>query len=237
MTLPAGCTIGRVRERVSPWLIYALIDPRTGDIRYIGKSCSGLQRARRHHSPSELRIDNSYKGNWIRSLPKWDGHEIRYEIRVLEELPSANGLGLREIWWIAHGREQGWRLTNLTTGGDGQTGRAVSMETREKIAAAQRGRVFSAEHREKMSRAAKRPKPWIAEQLRGGRGRHSRPHSEETKAVLRAKCRGWSHTEKARAAIAAAGRGRQVSEDTRRRMSEAHLQRWAKRRSKGSMIA
>lgn len=42
------------------------------------------------------------------------------QIRILDTVDTVEELNPAEIRWIAHGREQGWPLTNLTTGGDGR---------------------------------------------------------------------------------------------------------------------
>ena len=83
----------------------------------------------------------------------------------------------REIQLIAEYKNQGVRLTNLTDGGEGQSGRIVSIETRkkisdtkkstpnpflgkkrpkyigEKISASSRGRKLTEEHKNKLSNA------------------------------------------------------------------------------------
>lgn len=97
-------------------LIYALIDPRTDEIRYVGKSSWGMARPKRHTNPPELAKDPTHKGNWLRNLIDSGGFPI---IRVLEVVESVDALIPAEIRWIAEGREQGWPLTNATPGGDG----------------------------------------------------------------------------------------------------------------------
>jgi len=48
--------------------IYGLIDPRTREVRYIGKSARGMQRPLEHSKPCYLRRDRTHKANWIREL-------------------------------------------------------------------------------------------------------------------------------------------------------------------------
>lgn len=108
------------------YLIYALRDPRTLAYRYIGKSCSGLQRPRRHNYMAYR--EKSHKASWIRSL-----HAIglNYEIVILEETTD-NELDLCEVSWIARYRPTGL-LTNVSDGGSFEAdARAGGKASREK---------------------------------------------------------------------------------------------------------
>lgn len=124
----------------SRYIIYALSDPRTEEPRYIGKSSSGLIRARSHMYPSSLiKKDNPYKNNWLRKLKKLGLKPI---IEIVEELPSEENAGDAEKFYIAYFRYLGFRLTNLTEGGEGKGGYTVSEKTKKKISATQGGRPF-----------------------------------------------------------------------------------------------
>lgn len=113
-------------------LIYALVDPRNGNVRYIGKSTTGLWRPKTHQMPKTLEKDsNGHKANWIRQLK---GRGLSYQIVVLEEDLDKADLGSAEQEWIAWGRWQGWPLVNMTDGGDGQPGLRHSEEAKRKIA-------------------------------------------------------------------------------------------------------
>lgn len=204
------------------FLIYALTDPRTDEIRYVGKSSSGLRRPGHHGARSVLAKDSTHKGNWIRGLV---AAGLRYGVRVLEELPAVaalpaserrDAMDAAERRWIAHGRSMGWPLTNLTEGGDG--GGAPSPETREKLSRAQKGKKLSAEH------------------LANLRANHATgPLSEEHKAKIRESCnrpaaiarmseanRGRKRTPEHQAKLAAANKGRSASPEARAKMSAAH---------------
>jgi hypothetical protein len=120
-----------VAPSVSKYLIYALVDPRSGQWRYIGKSTSGLRRPKAHGRPSSLAEGgNRHKDRWIRQL-----HDLglSYDIEVLEDFPTSAGLEGAEIEWIAAARAAGVPLTNQTDGGDGLLGRPHSRETRLKM--------------------------------------------------------------------------------------------------------
>lgn len=93
-------------------LIYALVDSQTQEVRYVGRSSSGLARPKAHMYPCNL-IEDSHKTRWIK---KNLGH---IEIKVLEEVTSKDLLDEREIYWIS----QFSNLTNTQAGG--KTGPAV----------------------------------------------------------------------------------------------------------------
>ena len=204
---------------MSPFLIYALVDPGTSEIRYIGKSSTGLKRPREHANPAVLGRDHGYKVNWIRGLLA-DG--LNYEIKVLEELPSSDVLSDAEIRWIAYGRSEGWPLTNLTDGGEGTNGWTHSQETCERISAKMKCRMFSDETRQKMSVSQRlRPPPSaesIAKTAAFNRGRKKSPESIEKTANGN---RGQKRSDEVRAKIRASILGRHASPETRAKMSAA----------------
>ena len=116
------------------FLIYGLRDPRTGEIRYVGKSSSGISRPKWHGKPGGgLSTDrNTYKGRWVQRLVSLG---LVFEIVCLEALIDPKLLDSAERKWIAIGREAlGKRLTNGTDGGDGwQVGRKHTTETLAKM--------------------------------------------------------------------------------------------------------
>lgn len=111
-------------------LIYGLRDPRTSEIRYVGKSARGTDRPMEHFPPP--RVDVTYKAIWLRKLLTLG---LAPEIVVLEVCDSREALSSREQWWIAIGRAAlGKRFTNATAGGDGCTD--PTPELRAKMGAA-----------------------------------------------------------------------------------------------------
>ncbi len=111
-------------------IVYGLLDPRNGTLRYIGKSVNGLKRAYAHGKPSALKSDQTHKGNWIRSLLK---QGLVPEVVLLEEPASVDDLADLERFWIASVRATGAHIFNHCDGGEGATGRIVSTETRERL--------------------------------------------------------------------------------------------------------
>lgn len=145
--------------------IYALCDPDTGKIRYIGKSIYPKDRFRRHIKNTKDGY-TQYVYNWIRSLLS---RNKLPKMELLEE--CGENWAERERWWIQYFRSiPGNKLTNLTDGGEGiigyirseewrrkmskvQAGKTISKETRKKISETSKGRQHSKETREKLSKA------------------------------------------------------------------------------------
>lgn len=152
------------------FFVYGLIDPRTHEIRYIGKSSTGLRRPAQHRLPGVLRRDASYKGNWLRQLA---ASGLTYEVVVLEATTQTD-LAVVECFWISQGRGLGWRLTNLTGGGKGgQLGRPAWNRGLKLPPSWNKGRKMPREE-------------WL------GRGfdRTGRPHTAATRTKMRERQRG-----------------------------------------------
>lgn len=108
--------------------IYALLDPRDGAVRYVGKADDPERRFNEHFY---FKGGNKHKHNWIAQLRLLG---LAPEMLILEK--CANNWGEKEQQWILQFRESGAALTNLTDGGEGNLGRPNSEETRAKISAA-----------------------------------------------------------------------------------------------------
>jgi hypothetical protein len=115
--------------------IYALIDPRDGEIRYIGKAKNLKKRLEKHISPPNLKVDN-HKTNWIKLLKKL---KLKPIIREIELVPL-NVWEEKEKYWIKYYREQGCDLTNGTEGGEGAVGAKRSETTLEMMKISQQNR-------------------------------------------------------------------------------------------------
>lgn len=143
-------------------VIYALCDPTTNEPRYVGKTVQPLRERFARHMRQAANGTLTHKCHWLRSLTSSP------VVRVLEADISRGDLDEAEREWIAYGREQGWRLTNGTDGGDGGLGRYPTEETRKKMSAAGAGRPKSAAHRAAISSARKgykRTQESIAKQM------------------------------------------------------------------------
>lgn len=179
---------------LSRYLIYGLTDPQSGMVRYVGRSSSRMERPKSHSLPSHIEED-SHCARWLRKL-RDEG--LACGVVVLEELPSAAELSHREVWWIAFARGWGLMLTNLTDGGEGNSGWVPSEQTRMRRSTALKGITRTPEWRAK-----------IASALRG------KPLSPERRAAMRGRG-GWHHTSEARDKIAEAA-SKQVWSDARRK--------------------
>lgn len=141
-----------------PIFIYALTDPNTCEIRYVGKAVRPKERLRGHIN----HVEPTHKSRWIQSLTR-EGKEPG--LRILESLPAGSSWQERERFWIAEGKRLGWPLTNETSGGDGVqdlspeakakmlktwTGRKHKPESLEKIGKASKGRTHTPEYKEYM---------------------------------------------------------------------------------------
>lgn len=131
---------------MSQQTIYALIDPKTKTVKYIGKTSSRLsQRYASHIYYSKTSKDS--KGAWIRNLIK---KGLRPELKVIEVVSSNIG-NEREASWIQHYKDAGAELVNETKGGDGIKGYRHSKETKRKIGEASRCMARTIEHGRKLS--------------------------------------------------------------------------------------
>jgi hypothetical protein len=90
--------------------IYGLVDPRTNEIRYVGKTKRTLRVRLRAHINDRPK-SNTYKHNWINQLKQINLEPIIIELELCDE----NTWIEREKYWISYFEN----LTNLTTGGEG----------------------------------------------------------------------------------------------------------------------
>jgi len=139
--------------------IYALIDPFTKEIRYIGKSIRPKERLTNHCNEKS----KTWRTNWIQSVLK---KGKRPEISILQSLEDNEDWQKAEIQWIKRGKKLGWRLTNCTDGGDGLVN--PPEEVKKKIAKTWIGR----KHSEKTKRLI-------------GKKSKGRKHSEKSKEHMR----------------------------------------------------
>ena len=89
------------------YFVYALTDPRTDEVRYIGVAKDLEQRLYQH---VYSRGGNSEKDSWIQQLLD-DG--LSPSIEPLETAETKNIAHEREAYWIQHYTELGERLTNV----------------------------------------------------------------------------------------------------------------------------
>jgi hypothetical protein len=95
-------------------MIYTLSDPRTNEIRYIGKTNNLIKRFNKHINESKLST-KSHKKAWINQLLKLNLKPI---IEVIDIVPK-NEWVFWETYWISQFRTWGFDLVNNTNGGEG----------------------------------------------------------------------------------------------------------------------
>ena len=169
--------------------IYALVDPFTKQIRYIGKSVRPKERLTNHCNDKSV----TWRTNWIQSIL---AKGKRPELLILQTLDDNEDWQLAESEWIKKAREMNWPLTNCTDGGDGLvnppeevrqkiittwTGRKHSEETKILIGQASKGRKHTEEHKEHMRQIMTgREIAW--------RDKLSKPKSKPRKQVFCGEC-------------------------------------------------
>jgi hypothetical protein len=159
--------------------VYALVTAcEPENYRYIGRTSEKPHRRLSKHLTAARQMENTYVYRWMRkSIAK--GTSI--EIVVLEGNLTYEESGVRETFLIRKFREEGYRLTNLTDGGDGgRLGNSGWKHTEETLAKMRGnkhclGRKDSLETREKKRLSAI-----------GNKSNTGRKASEEARANMRA---------------------------------------------------
>lgn len=148
-------------------LIYAFIDA-YGKIFYIGKTCD-IKRRNKQHLYEISKGNTLPKYNKLRKLIR-EGGNFEDLVIVIESNISCEEIDEREIFYIKKLREEGYKLKNLTDGGDGgimsisgigekirqaNLGRKRSEESKKKMSESRLGMKFSEEHKKNLSVARK----------------------------------------------------------------------------------
>jgi hypothetical protein len=143
-------------------LIYGLVDPRTSELRYVGKTTRSLPKRLSGHIVRTNLTPKRHSSRWIAGVVK-DG--LAPEIFEIERVRAGDDWQAAEQFWIAYFRAIGADLTNLANGGEGVGGVRLSAERRRELSERFKGRVFDDEWRAKISAAkkGKAPKPLTPE--------------------------------------------------------------------------
>jgi len=143
--------------------IYVFSD-QWGVPKYVGKAKDFAKRMDEHLNRDRFRYSSTWFYRW---LNKQIANDIEFFMDILEEVTQETWIE-REIYWIKHIKDNGYRLTNMTNGGDGNNnqihtkesrlkrskrmmGHEVSEETRKRISKGLTGKVISKETRKKLS--------------------------------------------------------------------------------------
>ena len=112
--------------------IYILQDPITQEVRYVGKSNNPKRRYTSHLCDKPKVKYYSYY--WIQSLLK---KGLKPIMTIIDE--TDHDWQQLEKYWIGQFKAWGFKLTNITEGGEGQRGVKFSKETRQKMSDSRKG--------------------------------------------------------------------------------------------------
>ena len=133
------------------YCIYVFSDE-FGIPKYVGKTKCFNARIKQHLNKDRF-IYKSYFYNW---LNKQLSEDKEYFIDILEEVNDLNWQE-REKYWIKHIKENGYKLTNMTDGGDGNNNQVFTEESKEKRRQKMLGHKLS-EHTKKLISEAHKDK-------------------------------------------------------------------------------
>ena len=165
--------------------IYALIDPRNFEVRYIGKSDDPALRLRSHVYTSKEKKKNIHKANWIKQLLSFGLFPI---LQIIEECDESIWEEREKYWISFYKKNMKNNLVNITEGGEGGAtfkGKFHSQEAKKKIGIASLGRnlgrvawnrgiLCSQENIKKLSESHKGQVSWMK----------GKKHSEKTKRLI-----------------------------------------------------
>ena len=163
--------------------VYALAEESSPeDYRYIGRTNQSAHRRLGKHL-SAAKTEDNYVHRWIRKVQA-EGRKVI--LVVLEDNLTFEESGLREIALIAKCKKEGYRLTNISLGGDGSLGHKGWKHTEEALAKMRGhkhclGRKDSPETKEKKRLSAI-----------GNKSRTGMPHREDSLERMRIAQRGRS---------------------------------------------
>lgn len=188
--------------------IYALSDPRTKAVRYIGKTFDPSGRYSKHCRAN----GKTHKDCWIKQL-RAAGIAPEFDVIDILSAKDERAFQAAEAKWIETFRSMGFKLTNLMDGG-GSGGRHAP-ETIERMRLAQNNR--SDETKAKIAAA--------------GLARRGRKHKPESIAKMKASHAFVSEETRIKASVSHSN----ISDDSRRRMSEGQKLRYQDPRQRAKM--
>lgn len=200
-------------------IIYGLADPRSGELRYVGKTSGPIHNRRLAHI-SDVRRGRTYipRHKWLASLLAAGIEPEIFEIeRISADWQEA------ESFWIIYFRFIGCDLLNATGGGDGLCSYRHRADTRLKQSAAAKRRYEKPGERERTGEAVRRGQ--ANPEYRAKHKARVSNMSVETRSKLSITAKIHRNTDHAKAATSHRMKGRVVSEQTRQKLSESKLGR------------
>lgn len=188
--------------------VYTLIDPRNNLPFYVGKGIG--ERCNAHLLEAKYYVKRkSLKLSKIRKLMRLGMEPI--VVKVEENVSDKQALDL-ECLLIAEMRDLGFKLTNMTDGGDGAKGYKHTEEHKQMMREKFKGRIITEEHRQKMRRPkSEQGRKNIALARLETNYRPSEETKRKTSEALKGRpspMMGRIHTDDARAKMSAVGKGR-----------------------------
>lgn len=201
-------SLKRRTTSINTTFIYALCEPGTRTIRYIGKSNNPQGRLRQHRSHSKSL--SSHLGHWMNEIIS---RGQKPNLLILKEIPE-NDWEDWERCYIRNARMMGFSLVNIEEGGVGIVG-SMPETTREKIRQKLLGGKRSLESRARISQAQigrKRSPESIAKTAAGNTGKKRTPEQRARMSAGMTGVKKGPMSSENRAAISAGNKGRVKSE-------------------------
>ena len=192
--------------------IYGLIDPISGQVRYVGKSIHPIQRLKEHLKAARLKHKNRCC-NWIRSLLKKGREPV---LIILQHYVPLKLWRDAERFWVQYYKDKGCKLTNLAPAGIGSDFEEISRKRMsESHKKTWQDPAYRKRHKEGMARSndeqiANIKKKWDDPE-------YCKRHSEGCRAAQLKKWDNPGYRENQRKAMI----GKKVSEETRKKMSDS----------------
>lgn len=117
-----------MRNKNNQYKIYALKDPDTKEIRYVGATCQPLYQRLSNHIYYAKKRNGTHVHNWINSLLKINKNPI---IEIIEAVSEHNWEEKEKHWIAVHKIK--FNLTNISEGGKGLV-KSRSLSSRERSA-------------------------------------------------------------------------------------------------------
>lgn len=191
--------------------IYYLIDPRTNEIRYVGKTTKSLTyRLINGHMQD---TSKTHKTNWIKSLKKEGLMPIIELVETCDNEEKCNYLEKYHIQLLGRADKGLGILVNSTDGGEGTTGRVLTKETKGKISKGNKGKrlgtklpdITKNKIKESHSKFSKKKKKEISEKI--SKANIGKIVKESTKEKIRIANIGRIHSDESKVKISKNGIG------------------------------
>lgn len=202
------------------YTIYALCEPNTEFVRYVGITRQRLSdRVWQHRKEAERHTGDTHRERWLRKLAREGLKPVALVLEVTED-------PIRERFWIFHFREQGHKLVNSSNGCDGLSRLdaesrqmlldsggylAHSEEVKQKIANSSRERWLDPSYKEKVGARIKEAllnRERTPEEIE----KHRQVHLGKKHRL------GHTNSPEHRAKISEAQKGKVISEATREKL-------------------